>query len=75
MLGRPYLDTMHADRANLMMRYLLIRWTNLEIGNTVAIVRTCPLLIEHGAYRPRLVGVRLFCFVRHLHIFIYCCLT
>ena len=35
MSGRPYLDTMHADHENLIMRYLLIRWSDLEIENTV----------------------------------------
>ena len=39
MYGRLYLDTMHADRANLIMRYLSIQWSDLEIKHTVAIVR------------------------------------
>ena len=39
MCGRPYQDTMHADRANLIMRYLSIQWSNLKTGNTVATVR------------------------------------
>ena len=29
MCGQPYLDTMHVDRTNLIMRYLLIRWSDL----------------------------------------------
>ena len=40
MCGRLYLDTMHVDRANLIVRYLLIRWSNLEISHTVVTVRT-----------------------------------
>ena len=40
MCGRLYLDTMHVDHANLIMRYLSIWWFDLETGNTVAIVRT-----------------------------------
>ena len=39
MCGRFYLDTMHADRANLIMRYLSIRWSDSESGNSVATVR------------------------------------
>jgi len=39
MCGRPYLDTMHIDRANLIMRYLSIRWSDMETGNTIATVR------------------------------------
>ena len=39
MCGRPYLDTMHANRANLIMRYLSIQWSNLETKNTVVTVR------------------------------------
>ena len=39
MCGRFYLDTMHADRANLIMRYLLIRWSDSESGNSVATVK------------------------------------
>ena len=39
MYGRLYLDTMHADRANLIMRYLSIRWFNLQTEHTVATVR------------------------------------
>ena len=34
MRGRLYLDTMHVDHANLIMRYLSIRESNLIIGNT-----------------------------------------
>ena len=39
MCGQLYLDTMHVDRANLIMRYLSIQRSNLEIKHTVAIVR------------------------------------
>ena len=39
MCGWFYLDTMHADRANLIMRYLSIQWSELETENTVATVR------------------------------------
>ena len=39
MCGRFYLDTMHADRANLIMRYLSIRWSDSESGNSVATVK------------------------------------
>ena len=39
MHGRLYLDTMHADCANLIMWYLLIWWFDLETGHTVATVR------------------------------------
>ena len=38
MHGRLYLDTMHADHANLIMRYLLIWLCNLETGHTSVIV-------------------------------------
>ena len=34
-----YLDTIHVDYANLIMWYLLIWWSNLETGNTVATIR------------------------------------
>ena len=40
MRGRLYLDTMHVDHANLIMRYLSIWWSDLEIEHTIAIVRT-----------------------------------
>ena len=40
MCGWPYLDTMHVDRANLIMRYLSIRWSDLETGHIAVIVRT-----------------------------------
>ena len=30
---------MHADRANLIMQYLSIQWSDLKTGNIVAIVR------------------------------------
>ena len=39
MCGQPYLDTMHADCANLIMRYLSIRWSDLETEYTIATVR------------------------------------
>ena len=39
MCGWPYLDTMHVDRANLIMRYLSIHWPDLKTGNTIATVR------------------------------------
>ena len=35
MRGRLYLDTMHADHANLIMRYLSIRRSNLETGQSL----------------------------------------
>ena len=38
MCGQPYLDTIHVNRANLIMRFLSIQWSDLETGNTVAIV-------------------------------------
>ena len=40
MCGRLYLDTMHVDCANLIMRYLLIRWSDLESRHTITIIRT-----------------------------------
>ena len=39
MCGRPYLDTMHMDRANLIMQYLSIQWSNLKTRNIVATIR------------------------------------
>ena len=39
MCGQPYQDTIHADRANLIMRYLSIRWSDLETEYTIATVR------------------------------------
>ena len=39
MCGRFYLDIMHVDRANLIMRYLSIRWSDLETRNTVVTAR------------------------------------
>ena len=39
MRGRLYLDTMHVNRANLIMRYLSIQWSDLETGHTVVIVK------------------------------------
>jgi len=38
--GRPYLDTMHADCADLIMRYFSIRWSDLETEHTIVTVRT-----------------------------------
>ena len=35
-----YLDTMHVDRANLIMQYLSIWWSDLETGHTIATIRT-----------------------------------
>ena len=40
MCGRLYLDTMHVDRANLIVWYLSIWWSDLETGHTIAIIRT-----------------------------------
>ena len=39
MRGQLYLDTMHADCANLIMRYLSIRWSDLETRHTIMTVR------------------------------------
>ena len=39
MCGRPYLDTMYVDYANLIMRYLSIRWSDLKTENTVMTIR------------------------------------
>ena len=39
MCGRPYLDIMHVDHANLIMRNLSIQWSYLKTGNAVGIVR------------------------------------
>ena len=39
MCGRPYLDTMHMDCANLIMWYLSIWWFDSKTRNTVVIVR------------------------------------
>ena len=38
MCGQPYLDTIHVNRGNLIMRFLSIQWFDLETGNTIAIV-------------------------------------
>ena len=38
MCGRPYLDTMHADHAHLIIWYFSIQWSDLETRNTVATV-------------------------------------
>ena len=48
MCGRFYLDIMHVDRVNLIMRYLLIQWSNSETGNTVAIIRTSRSFLWYG---------------------------
>ena len=39
MCGRFYLDTTHADHANLIMRYLSIRWSDSETGKTIVTIR------------------------------------
>ena len=39
MCGQFYLDIMHVDCANLIIRYLLIQWSDLKTENTVATVR------------------------------------
>ena len=39
MCGQLYLDTMHADRADLIIRYLSIWWSDLETKHTIATVR------------------------------------
>ena len=39
MHGRLYLDTMHADRANLIMQYLSIRQSNLGTKHTIVTIR------------------------------------
>ena len=39
MCGRLYLDTMRVDRANLIMRYLSIQWSNLKTENTVVTIK------------------------------------
>ena len=36
MCGQLFLDTMHANRANLIMQYLSIRWPDLETKRTIA---------------------------------------
>ena len=48
MHGRLYLDTMHADYVNLIMRYLSIRWFDLEIGHTVATIRISRSFLWYG---------------------------
>ena len=40
MCGQPYLDTMHVDRANLIMQYFLIQWSDLKTKNNVVTVRS-----------------------------------
>ena len=39
MRGRFYLDIIHADHANLIMRYLSIQWSNLETKHTIVTIR------------------------------------
>ena len=43
--GRFYLNTMHANRANLIMRYFSIQWSDSKTGNTVATVRISRLFL------------------------------
>ena len=38
MHGWFYLNEMHANHANLTMRYLAIRWSDLKIGHTVVTI-------------------------------------
>ena len=45
MCGRFYLNTMHANRANLIMRYFSIQWSDSKTGNTVATVRISRLFL------------------------------
>ena len=45
MCGWFHLNKMHVDRANLIMRYLLIQWSDLEIGHNVATVRISKLFL------------------------------
>ena len=45
MRGQLYLDTIHADRVNLIMRYLSIRWFDLETEHTVETVRISRLFL------------------------------
>jgi len=40
MCGQFHPNKMNADRANLIMWYLSIQWSDLEIGHTIATVRT-----------------------------------
>ena len=40
MRGQLFLDIMHVDHANLIMRYILIRWSDLETGHTTMTIRT-----------------------------------
>ena len=48
MHGRLYLDTMHADHVNLIMRYLSIRWFDLEIEHTITTVRSSRLFLQYA---------------------------
>ena len=62
MCGRLYLDTMHADHANLIMRYFSIRWFDLKTRNTVATIRIsrsflCNEMNEFMQVRQRQVDV------------------
>ena len=48
MHGRLYLDTMHVDRANLIMWYLLIQRSDLETEHTVVTVRISRSFLRHA---------------------------
>ena len=48
MLGRLYLDTMHADHANLIMWYLSIRRSDLETEHTVVTIRILRSFLWHA---------------------------
>ena len=48
MCGRFYLDTMHVDYANLIMRYLSIQWSDLKTENNVATVRISRLFLWYA---------------------------
>ena len=48
MLGWLYLDTMHADHANLIMWYLLIRRYDLETEHTIVTIRILRSFLWHA---------------------------
>ena len=48
MRGRLYLDTMHANRANLIMRYILIQRSDLKTRHTIVIVRISRLFLWYA---------------------------
>ena len=48
MCGQPYLDAMHVDRTNLIMRYLSIQWFDLETRNTVATIGISRLFLWYA---------------------------